>query len=342
MGVVARYGGGIGMYRIISILVLLTSLTEAVLFAQTAPGDYARSIEVSENAGPATPGRGTVSRTRRQYIIHIPPRYDPSTPTALVIVLHGGGGNAESAIRMTGMSRKADEETFVAVYPQGTGRLKNRLLTWNAGVCCGYAVDHNVDDIQFLAALIDHLSQEYRLDPRRIYLTGFSNGAMMAYRAGCELSEKLAAISPVSGSLLVENCAPGAPPSVVIFHGTADQHVLYGGGEPVEQTDSHYRVDPSVADTAAFWARANSCSPTPSQVQEPGVIEQTFGGCASGTEVSVYTIVGQGHAWPGGEKARPQADKPSQAISATDTMWKFFALHPKREFATPQRKRFGR
>ena len=99
----------------------------------------------------------TVGQQGRTYLLHLPPVYDGKRSLPLVIVLHGGGGNAPGAVRMTGFSEKADKEGFVVVYPNGSGRLKTRLLTWNSGNCCGYAMDKNVDDVGFIRALVDEL-----------------------------------------------------------------------------------------------------------------------------------------------------------------------------------------
>ncbi|HUJ70694.1 MAG TPA: PHB depolymerase family esterase, partial [Verrucomicrobiae bacterium] len=174
----------------------------------------------------------------RVYSLHLPPAYDGKHLLPLVIVLHGGGGNAEGAIRMTGFNQKADKEGFVVVYPNGSGRLKTRLLTWNSGNCCGYALDSGVDDVGFIRALIDELKKTRAVDPQRVYATGISNGGMMTYRLACELSDKIAAIAPVAGALNLENCQPTRPVSVIIFHGTADEHVLYNGGEPIRRVDT--------------------------------------------------------------------------------------------------------
>src|ERR1700737_68016 len=143
----------------------------------------------------------------RSYFLHLPPRYDSKTLLPLVVVLHGGGGGVQAAgarmqpgaVALTGMSLKADAENFVVVYPNGTGILRDKLLTWNSGNCCGYALKHKVNDVGFIAALLDKLEREIAIDPRRVLVTGISNGGMMAYRIGCELSDRIAAIAPVEG-----------------------------------------------------------------------------------------------------------------------------------------------
>ena len=143
----------------------------------------------------------------------------------LVIVLHGAIQGNASAERMSGMSALADKEKFVAVYPQGTSMMGN-APTWNAGNCCGYAQQKNVDDIAFLRALIGKLEKDYSIDAKRIYVTGISNGGMMSFRVACEMADVVAAVAPVEGAQNVD-CKPSAPVSVIVFHGTADRLVPF-------------------------------------------------------------------------------------------------------------------
>jgi polyhydroxybutyrate depolymerase len=270
----------------------------------------------------------TAGGRERTYLLHLPPVYDGNRSLPLVIVLHGGGGNAEGAVRMTGFSKKADKEGFVVVYPNGSGRLKTRLLTWNSGNCCGYAMDSDMDDVGFIRGLIDELVKTRAIDPNRVYVTGMSNGGMMAYRLGCELSEKIAAIAPVAGALNIENCQPANPVSVIIFHGTADEHVLYNGGEPIKKVDRHARVDKSVSYAVSFWVKHDACSDTPKRSEKGSIRTEIYDGGKDGAEVVLYTVNGGGHAWPGGEAYLLGAE-PTKEISATDLMWDFFVRHPK-------------
>lgn len=279
----------------------------------------------------------------RSYIVHVPPGCDDTKPIPLVIVLHGGGGNAAGAMRMTGMSAKSDRERFIVVYPNGTGALTDRMLTWNAGNCCGYAFDRRVDDVGFIRALIARLESDFKIDPARIYVTGMSNGAMMAYRVACEISDKVAAIAPVSGALNCD-CRPKKPISVIIFHGTADKNVLYEGGHPVKREDKRDRIDKPVSHAVAFWVGYDGCSPTPIKQEKGNITIETYPGGREGTEVVLYTIKGGGHAWPGGtggpvltvpllRMVEPMRRTPAiepRSISATELIWDFFKRHPKK------------
>jgi polyhydroxybutyrate depolymerase len=163
------------------------ALSPADAAGSLAPGNYGLTL------GP--------DGDQRKVILHIPPAYDKSSKLPLVIVLHGGGGSAEQVQRQSQMDRYADQFGFVVAYPNGSGRLEDAIFTWNSGHCCGYALEHNVDDVGFLIALIDSLNKQYAIDPNRVYVTGMSNGAMMAYRTGAELADKIAGIAPVAGTI---------------------------------------------------------------------------------------------------------------------------------------------
>ena len=275
----------------------------------TKQGDYENSISIG--------GR------MRTYLLHIPPAYDHAKPLPLVIVLHGGGGNARSMAHITDFSRKADREGFIVVYPNGTGRLKTRLLTWNAGNCCGYAHDKNVEDVEFIRTLIEKLEQAIKIDTRRIYATGISNGGMMTYCLACRLSDKIAAIAPVAGALNIE-CEPIRSVSVIIFHGTDDKDVLYRGGKPIRKWDWHDRSDTPVYSAVDFWIINNGIKGIPATSEKGNVLIQTYAGGKNDSEVVLVTIKGGGHAWPGGWKAWFLGDEPIGEINATDMIWEFF------------------
>jgi polyhydroxybutyrate depolymerase len=264
----------------------------------------------------------------REYVLHLPPSSSDAKPLPLVIAMHGGGGNAENQIKTTGMNDKADHAGFVVVYPQGITRFRTRLRTWNAGNCCGYALTEHVDDVAFMRALLARLKNEIKYDPSRVYATGLSNGGMMAYRLACEMADQIAAIAPVAGALNLPDCRPSKTVSVMIFHGTADQHVLYGGGRSSRQADwLHPRTDRSVADAEAFWVKHDQCTQPPTTKTEGRITWKSYANCAEGSEVVVITIQGGGHAWPGGRAAWPGGDEPTHEISANDAMWDFFARH---------------
>lgn len=298
------------------VVFLLLLLPPALYFSQRLPSGTSINYE----------GYIYHDGLKRRYILHIPANYDGKSPVPLVIVLHGGGGNALSIMRRTGMNKLADREGFIVVYPEGTGRYKN-ILTWNAGNCCGYAMRMNINDVGFIEKLIDHLISKYGVDPKRVYVAGFSNGGMMAYMLACRLSHKIAGIAVVSGAMNIENCNPSCAVSVIIFHGTADENVPYNGGTGRKALEK--RVDKPVSYAVEFWVEHNKCERTPI-VEEFGSIRvERYVGGANGTEVVLYTIIGGGHAWPGSTYQGPYGDQPTMEISATDIIWEFFKNHSK-------------
>jgi polyhydroxybutyrate depolymerase len=280
-----------------------------------------------------------VDGQRRSYIIHVPESYDGSRPTPLVIVLHGGGGNAKNIGNVSGFNEKADEEGFIVVYPDGTGKLQRKLLTWNAGFCCGYALENNIDDVKFLRTLIEHLQDQYVINESMVYATGLSNGGIMTYRIGAELSDIIAAIAPVAaqiGGQTTENDTPwqipdpSNPVSVIAFNGMKDKRVPYDGGPPIDN-GSHVYSWMSVNKSISFWVQQNHCISFPQRnISESGnIIIDTYSGGKNKSEVVLVSIVNGTHSWPGGQKGWENGDEPTLEISATDMMWDFFKNHPK-------------
>ncbi|HWZ74321.1 MAG TPA: PHB depolymerase family esterase [Casimicrobiaceae bacterium] len=307
----------------------MASLVHLLSIALLAGGATLHVPLVHAEGGPGDSiGHLDVDRRERTYLVHAPSGYDGKAALPIVIVLHGGGGSGAGAVRLTGMSAKADREKFLAVYPDGTGPLRTRLLTWNSGNCCGNAMNAKVDDVAFIRAMLDRLERDHAIDTKRIFVTGISNGGMMAYRLACEMSDRIAAIAPVAGAQNVE-CPAGGPVSVIIFHGTKDQNVLLDGGEPRKHFGP-LRTDRSVAYAASFWAARNGCTGQRLHQRTASLRTEAYTECKDGTGITVNIVENGGHAWPGGERMSPVLDEPSHEVSATDLMWAFFAIHPKR------------
>jgi polyhydroxybutyrate depolymerase len=244
-----------------------------------------------------------------------------------VLNFHGGGGDATNQWRVSGFNQLADQEGFIVVYPNGTGRLEDKVLTWNGGACCGYAMANNIDDVAFVRALVADLQANYNIDPKRIYATGLSNGGIMSYRLACEASDIFAAIGPVAGTLNYKRCEPSQPVSVIHFHGTDDTHLPYDGGYGPDSVAGVLFA--SVKESIDFWLAADQCSSMPQTKTFSDIQHDTYT-CTQGTAIELYMIVGGKHAWPGSEgPAWPGGDEPTHTISATELMWEFFASHPK-------------
>ncbi len=267
--------------------------------------------------------------TERSFEIFIPNSYNGIKEHPIVFVLHGGGGNSDSAQKMSNFSELAEKEGFICVFPNGSGRLQDKLLTWNSGNCCSFAYENNIDDVGFIDSIIDFLRERLVIKENMIFACGLSNGGMMSFRLACELSEKIAAVGVVAGALNIDS-EPILPVSVIQLHGTADNHVLYEGGIGSEQVGKGDRVDRPVSFAKDFWVNQNGCSETAStEIINEVTIDSYYGG-RLGTEYKLYTIDGFGHAWPGGAKNRDRADGTDCSISATEEIWNFFKSHPKK------------
>ncbi len=267
----------------------------------------------------------------RRFLVH---DYSGGRPAPVVILLHGGGGNAEYAVNMTQFDVVAEREHLIAVYPDGTGQ--TRLLTWNASHCCSYARENKVDDVGFVSAIIDKLAASHRADPKRIYVTGMSNGAMMTHLIGRRLSTRVAAIAPVVGALFGDEPPPAGSVPAIIFVGADDKTVPGAGGAiggnrgdgplgQLRRPPADHDVAPARAG-AEYWAKADGCT-HPETSHPAGAVLVLWTSCKEGAEVAFYTVSDNGHAWPGGRAGRAEANQPTQAFSASEIMWAFFKRH---------------
>lgn len=257
----------------------------------------------------------------RHYLLYRPAQLDRRAPVPLVVVLHGGFGTAEQAEKFYGWDKEADAHGFAVAYPDGYQR------SWNAGgICCGKAMKENTNDLQFVTEVIERVSRTENIDPKRVYLTGISNGAALAYRYACEGSYPVAAIGSVAGSFSV-GCAHPRAVSVMEIHGTDDQNIPLAGGVGPKGIS---KVDwLPVQRTVNIFRNANQCR-TPS-VQQEGPVKTEASQCAGGREVTLVTIQGAGHQWPGSRRHNTLVgmllplDEPSDALNATDRLWQFFS-----------------
>lgn len=274
-------------------------------------------------------------RLPRSYLIYVPHSYNPDRPTPLILVFHGGLGNAERMPLLTGMNELAEEKSFIVVYPNGTGRdfLINRF-TWNAGLCCGIAQHNDVDDVGFTKAIIDQVSNQFRIDANRIYATGISNGAMMTYRLACDLSDRISAIAPVAGTLMTERCNPARPIPVIHFHGLADQNAPFQGGVGARSVAGVPHR--SVPDTIDWLRQYHQCQGQGRDTRIGDANIEQFS-CRRGGPVVLVTIDGGGHTWPGGQRSdrRGRNEYSSRSISASREMWRFFDSLGGAPHATP-------
>jgi polyhydroxybutyrate depolymerase len=288
-----------------------------------APGDFDLSLQV-----------GSRSRT---FLVHLPPDFARREALPVLLAFHGGGGSAQGFQKYAGLDAVADREGFAVVYPDGTGRLGRRLLTWNAGGCCGRARENRVDDVGFALRLLADLARDLPLDRTRVYATGHSNGAMMAYRLGAEAADRIAAIAPVAGTMHLASFQPARPVPVLHIHSVDDPRALYAGGLGPSFPFTKVRVQHNAVEAElARWAKLDGCQAEPQPVEEKlatgdGVEgEQTavlldYAPCSSGADVQLWKLTGAGHGWPG---ARPVLGKKlmgpeARVLSAAEEVWRF-------------------
>jgi polyhydroxybutyrate depolymerase len=299
---------------------------------QLAPGDHSLTLQVGD--------------LERSYLLHVPPGYDGKKPTPVVIMFHGGGGTGQSAMRETGWAQKADKEGFLVVFPNAMppdptqpSRFGTNGQIWNDGSGRFHAGEKNIPDVVFINAMLDDLIARFNVDRRRIYATGFSNGASMTFRVGVELSARIAAIAPFAGALWIKQPALDRPVSLYYITGDADPLNPVEGGVPKLATGDTLREiasqpKPPAREQVATWVRLLGCQTEPKPgPASPGVTTLIYSGCRDDTEVSFTIIRDHGHIWPGGKNQLPESlvGKASDKFKATDAIWEFFKRHALQE-----------
>ena len=257
----------------------------------------------------------------------------------LVIMFHGAGGHGRWTAGETLWNEKANlgEQFIVGSIPMGRRPSLMRPRTfwtnprlWNDGSGRG-AIGHlNVDDVGFVNALLDELIARHPVDPKRIYVTGFSNGAGMTFNLGAKLSTRLAAIAPVASHCWLADPQPERAVPTIYIIGTEDPLVPYLGGEARTPWSIRPENKPAVSETLNKWAKALGCPAESKTLRDKdGVKEFRFGPGRDGSELLVYTVAGLGHHWPGGKGQLKEeiAGKKSDKLNADDVIWEFFKRH---------------
>lgn len=260
----------------------------------------------------------------RTYISWSP---DGPGPFPLVLALHGRLGSGAQMLTLTSLTRLAEQERFIVVYPDGIGR------SWADGRGTSPASKDGVDDVAFLSALIDELVKNGRADPRRVYVTGMSNGGFMALTLACQVPEKLAAVGTVTGFMgedFATRCAPAKPTPVAIVAGDTDPIVPFAGGE---LQGGRGRAIGAEA-TFMRWLQFNGCLGTPVVTALPDaapddgttIERREVTGCSAGSAVRLDVVKGGGHTWPRGDRYLPErlVGRVSQDMEASAELWRFF------------------
>ncbi len=258
------------------------------------PGAYVRTLK-----------SGGLDRTFRLFV---PDGVDPGVPAPLVLNFHGRGSNAQQQEFYSAMIAKADQAGFITVAGEGIG------ASWNGGPgCCAPANEKDIDDVQFARDLVAAVAASYCVDPRRVYSTGMSNGGYLSNRLACDAADVIAAVAPVAATLGVVACEPSRAVPIMMFNGTEDTLVSYAWA--VQSFDA--------------WRETDGCDGEPEVTFQMGdsTCESTLA-CADGAQVTLCTVEGGGHTWPGAAIPLPALGATTSDLDATDAMWEFFAAHP--------------
>ena len=258
----------------------------------------------------------------RQYVLYVPASYDASTAVPLVFSFHGYGSSAVLNMSYTNFTGIADTAGFILIHPQGTIDNTGKAH-WNVG---GWIIGSTVDDVGFTNALLDSISNAYNIDSARVYSTGMSNGGYMSFLLACQLSDRIAAIASITGSMTPQTynaCNPQHPTPIMQMHGTADGTVPYAGASSWTK---------SIDEVLQYWVAYNNCDTSPSTTAIPDIdmsdnstVEHiVYSGGDNGTTTEHFKVFGGGHDWPGVTG--------NMDIMASVEVWKFFSKYYLHEF----------
>lgn len=281
-------------------------------------------------------GKITVDGIDREYILHLPRNYG-SESLPLVMVFHGGGGTAEQIKNHVKFNKLADKENFIVVYPNAVDK------NWNDGRI-GDKLPMDRDDVKFISMLLDTLTANYKVNSKRVFSTGISNGGFFSFYLALKLSSRILAIAPVTANLpenLKDSWKTDKPISVLLINGTKDPLVKFDGGPVGFRDDESGRgVSLSTSWTIKILTENNSCMPgvkveelDDKEDDDCKAEKETYYKCADGTKVILVTIKGGGHTWPGASQYLPKiiVGTVCKDFNATEMIWEFFKSLPERE-----------
>jgi len=305
--------------------VMLSSLIVVGLGLSHVSADWAPASAQTVNPEIVEVTYQTLTRTS---LVYVPSGYDGKTAMPLVLSFHGRWGKGKDQAALTELHTVGERYGFLVVYPDAA------FGTWNAMAGNTTANEELIDDVGFVDLLVTQLSQRFKIDSRRIYASGFSNGGFFVHRLGCERSTRFAAIASVAGEMapaLEKVCAPQAPVAVMTIHGTEDPIVPYTGGVTEGGGESL-----SAEATATTWNRLNRCNGQWLETLRIGqVFTRSFQGCAA--PVAWTTVEGGGHTWPGGLQYQSPLliGITNRDVNASEMIWQFFAANPQSEVSRP-------
>ncbi len=326
--------------------------TTVTIATDASPSDRANPAGAGPSAGctlssPVAPGAEQIhleaAGADRWYLRQVPSGYDGTSPTPLVIDLHGYSAGAELHTAITGLAAYGDRAGFITVTPNGQGM----PVHWNAAI--------GSDDVDLIGTILDEVEEQLCVDSNRVYVAGFSNGAAMTSAVACQYSHRVAAVAPTAGMRDVPGCDFARPVPAITFHGTADEFVRYDGGmgsglAGLPAADGSERtlgelgpqseatamilpgsIDDRIPDIAAAWAERNGCDVESTESAVADDVTLVEFSCPDGADVQLYRVTDGGHAWPGSATSAALSattGPTTMAIDATALIWEFFAAHP--------------
>ncbi len=279
----------------------------------------------------ATAGRTTfhavrVGTTNRTFLLHLPPAA-ATRRVPLVFMFHGHTGNADVAQRSSRMNAVADSLGMAIAYADGSGRVHGIGLSWNVGTCCGWAQQHNVDEIAFIDTIRAALVRSGRIDSTAIFAAGFSAGGMLALKVACQRAGVVRAVADLAGAMPNEPCTATAPIGVLLVRGDDDDDLREDHATQKAEGAPPYAT--SLDSAAAFWERENHCTGRDvSVVRRPPRVQvrtRIATGCVAGGAVRIVSIPDHPHAWPGGHSTWWFGQKPTPDVNGSALVLGFFA-----------------
>jgi len=272
-----------------------------------------------------------IGDAEREYIVHLPGSYSTEKKSPLVLIFHGGGGNARQMQGYMGMDKIADAAHFICVYPQGINK------QWNDGREFKESISAN-DDVLFIGVLLDSLVKQYAVDKGRIFSTGISNGAFFSICLADKLADRILAIAPVCGSIpekTFDEYQTSMPISVLLINGTKDPLVPYNGGGVGNRLIGNRGNCTSTDKTVEKFINIDQVNKTAAVTGLPDTdgsdgctaTQYAYTDGKNKTSVVLVKITGGGHTLPGAAQYLPKfiVGKVCRDFEANEMIWNFFA-----------------
>jgi polyhydroxybutyrate depolymerase len=258
----------------------------------------------------------------RSYFVHTPPAWELGSSLPLLIALHGVPSSGQQLRELTNLDASADQYGYVVAYPNSV------FSDWAVGCACTQAEFEGVSDVRFVQKLIGELQTQLGIDPTRVFVAGYSQGALMAHKLACDLPVQLAGAASVAATMLApvaDQCSPSRPVPMLFFHGTEDQQFPPEGRSELSVSSI------SIGESLDTWSQINGCSGNPVMDLEPDIADDgttvqrwTYEGCDPGGDLIFYSILAGGHTWPGSAPGSPGSGLITQDIVASDLISRFF------------------